>query len=59
MLNFDFFEKGLGIVSSPHFVYDFSKKYFSCYIPLTDQMSLSGYLLLREILDGMFIAIVY
>ena len=26
MFNFDFLEKGLGIVSSPHFVYDFSRK---------------------------------
>ena len=25
MLNFDFLEKGLGRVSSPHFVYDFSR----------------------------------
>ena len=28
MLNFDFFEKGLGIVSPPHFSYDFSTKMF-------------------------------
>ena len=28
MLNFDFLDKGLGIVSSAHFVYDFSKKMF-------------------------------
>ena len=26
MLNFDFSEKGLGLVSPPHFVYDFSRK---------------------------------
>ena len=26
MLNFDFLEKRLGIVSPPHFVYDFFKK---------------------------------
>ena len=26
MLNFDFLEKGLGIVSPPHFLYDFSRK---------------------------------
>ena len=26
MLNFDFLEKGLGIVSPAHFVYDFSTK---------------------------------
>ena len=44
MLNFDCLEKGLGIVSPPHFVYDFSRKqekFFSCYIPSTDQISLS------------------
>ena len=28
MLNFDFFKKGLGIVSVPHFVYDVSRKMF-------------------------------
>ena len=28
MLNFNFSEKGLGLVSSPHFVYDFSKMTF-------------------------------
>ena len=37
MLNFDFLEKGLGIVSPPHFVYDFSRTFF-----LTDQFSLTG-----------------
>ena len=29
MLNFDFLEKGLGIVSPSHFVYDFSKENIS------------------------------
>ena len=28
MLNFDILEKGLGIVSAPYFVYDFSRKSF-------------------------------
>ena len=28
MLNFDFFKKGLVIVSVPHFVYDVSRKMF-------------------------------
>ena len=28
MLNFDFLEKGLGIVSPPHFLYDISRKMF-------------------------------
>ena len=38
MLNFDFSGKGLVIVSSPHFMYDFSGKMFIVlYILLTDQ----------------------
>ena len=40
MLNFKIFEKGLGIVSLPHFVYDFFKKCFSCYTLLAEQISL-------------------
>ena len=28
MLNFDFLDKGLGIVAPAHFVYDFSTKMF-------------------------------
>ena len=31
MLNFEFFERGVGIVNPPHFVYDFSKKLFLLY----------------------------
>ena len=45
MLNFDILDKGLGIVSPARFVYDFSKKYSSCYnsmILLTDQIPLPG-----------------
>ena len=41
MLNYDYLEKGLGMVSPSHFAYDFSKKCFLCYILLTDQISLS------------------
>ena len=41
MLNFNFSEKGLGLVSSPHLVYDFQEKCYSCQILLTDQISLS------------------
>ena len=37
-LNFDFLEKGLGLVSLQHFVYDFSRKCFSYYSLLTDQI---------------------
>ena len=44
MLNFDFPEKGLGLVFAPHFMYDFYEKCFSCYILVTDQMSLPNYL---------------
>ena len=40
MLNFEFLEMSLGIVSLPNFVYDFSRKMFSCYILLTDQIPL-------------------
>ena len=40
MLNFDFLEKGLGIVSLLHFVYDFSRKMFLIYTLLTVQISL-------------------
>ena len=28
MLNFNFLEKGLGLISPPHFGFDFSKKIF-------------------------------
>ena len=41
MLNFNFPEKGLGLVAPPNFVYDFQEKCFLCYILLTDQISLS------------------
>ena len=58
MPNFDFLDKGLGRVSAAHFVYDqihFQQKCSSCYILLTDQISLLG---LLEILDNMCIAVV-
>ena len=41
MLNFDLLEKGLGLVSSSHFVYAFQGKRFSCYILFTDKILLS------------------
>ena len=44
MLNFNFSEKDLGLVSAPRFVYDFSRKMFLMFILLTDQVSLSDYL---------------
>ena len=55
MLHFDFLDKGLGIVSPRNFVYDFSKICSSCYILLTDQISMR---LLLEILGNMCIEIV-
>ena len=39
MLNFNFPEKGLGLVSPPYFVYE--EKCFSYYILSNDQISLS------------------
>ena len=41
MLNFNFTEKDLGLFSPSQFMYDLSKKGFSCYVLLTDQISLS------------------
>ena len=35
---------GLGLSSPPHFVYDFSRKNFSAYTLLSDQISISGFL---------------
>ena len=43
MLSFDFLEKGLRIVSPPHFVYGFLRKCFLCYTLLTVQISLPDY----------------
>ena len=40
MLDFDFLGNGLGIVSPAHFVCGFQRKCSSCYILLTDQISL-------------------
>ena len=41
MLNFNFLEKSLGLVSSPHFGYDVSRKLFLIVSHLiTDQISL-------------------
>ena len=40
MLNFNFSEKGLWLVSLPDSVYDFSRKMFLMFL-LTDQVSLS------------------
>ena len=58
MFNFDFLSKVFEIVFPQYFVYDFSKKCFSCYILLTDQISLPDFFLRLEIFDNMCIAIV-
>ena len=68
MLDFDFLEKGLGIDSPPHFVYDFSPPYFV--YDFSRKMFLVLYFinwrnftvwlpLLLEILANMCIVIVY
>ena len=58
MFNFDFLEKGLGVVSRPHFVYDFSRK--MC--PMLHTFNLPNFIiwmpLLLEILGSMCIVIV-
>ena len=58
MLNFDFLEKGLGIVSPPNFVYDFSRNFFlELYIYSINWPNLVDWLaLLLEILGNMCIA---
>ena len=58
MLNFDFLEKGLGIASPTHFMYDFSRKMFImlCYVNWTN--FITWLLLLLEILGNKCIAIV-
>ena len=50
MLSFNFSEKGLGLVSPQHFVYDFSRKMFLMLHLATDQNSLSGCLYFSRIL---------
>ena len=40
MLNFDFLEKGVGIVSQPDFVYNFSRKTFLMFFSTNDQILL-------------------
>ena len=58
MLNFDFLEKGLGIVSPTHFVYDFSRKMFRKLYSSNRQVFIAWLSLLLEILVNMCIAIV-
>ena len=58
MLNFDFFEKGLGIVSPPYFVYDFSRKMFLMFYSHNRWNFISWLPLLLVTLGSMCIAIV-
>ena len=58
MLNFDFLEKGLGIVSPPHFEYDFSTKMFLMLYSINWSNLIARLSLLIKILGNMCIAIV-
>ena len=61
MLNFDFLEKGLGIVSVPYFVYDFARKIFLMFYSIDWPNFIAWLPLLPlhpEILVNMCIAIV-
>ena len=58
MLNFNFPEKGLGLVSPPHFVYDFSRKMFLKLYSISWPNFIVGLPLLLEILGNMRITIV-
>ena len=51
MFNFDFLEKGLGIVSPANFVYDFSRKIFLMLRSINWPNLIVSLLLLPEILD--------
>ena len=58
MLHFDFLEKSLGLVSSPYFVYDFSRKMFLMLYSINWPNFTVWLSLLLEILDNMCIALV-
>ena len=58
MLNFDFLDKGLGIVSPAHFVYDFSTKMFLVLYSINWPNFIAWLPLLLEILGNMCVAIV-
>ena len=61
MLNFNFLEKGLRLVSSSHFVYDFSRRMFRILysIKIIIINFIVWLLLLLEIMENMCITIVY
>ena len=58
MLNFDFLDKGLGILSPAHFVYDFSTKMFPMLYSINWPNFIAWLHLLLEIFGNMRIAIV-
>ena len=57
MVNFDFLDKGLGIVSPAHFVYDFSAKMILMLCFINWPYFIAWLFLLLEILGNMCIAI--
>ena len=59
VLNFDFLDKGLGIVFSPHFVYDFSIKMFLMLYSINWPNFIFWLSLLLEILGNLCVASVY
>ena len=58
VLNFEFLQKGLGVVSPTHFVYDLSRKVFLMLYPINWPNFIVWFPLLLEILSNMCIAIV-
>ena len=58
MLNFDFLDKGLGIVSPAYFVYDFSTKMFLNLYSINGPNFIAWFPLLLDTLANMCIAIV-
>ena len=58
MLNFDFLEKGLGVVSSRYFVYDVSRKMFLMLYSINRPNFIVGLSLILEILGNIYIAII-
>ena len=58
MLNFNFSEKGLGLVSPSHFMYDFSRKMFLMLHSINGPNFIVWLPLLLDRLDNMYITIV-
>ena len=59
MLNIDFLEKGVGIVSPPHFVYDFSRKKFFMLYPVNWPTLIVSLPLLLKILGKVHVLIAW